>query len=306
MKKILALYTILILNQSIFSIEEGFHVPEPNLEIYERLNEKLLYGEPVEAAYAAEELMFFNSRRAVRSLVKALKGPENFPQSPRNNPLVKFHAARALGILGSSYAAKPLIEEYTFLQVKITELKQEPKKSLAHVSTGDSINSPYFFDKDDYTMPLATGEMLRALGRLEYTVEAENTLKDALKHKNSYIRASAADGLRLMERVENLGPLKEVVGSETDDYAKASLLGAICTMERGATQSFKELTSMLTSDDPGARMKASHYLGEIDLRLAEVPLSQALEIEDDVIVYNQMKKDLKRIMAFKRPAGVEE
>jgi hypothetical protein len=47
-------------------------------------------------------------------------------------------------------------------------------------------------------------------------------------------------------------------------------------------------------------------LGEIDLRLAEVPLSQALEIEDDVIVYNQMKKDLKRIMAFKRPAVVEE
>ncbi|MCG9875748.1 MAG: HEAT repeat domain-containing protein [Leptospiraceae bacterium] len=306
MKKILAFITILILTDSIFSIEEGFHVPEPNLEVYEKLNQKLLYGEPKDAAYAAEELMFFNSRRAVRSLVKALRGPDNFPDSPRNTALVKFYSARALGYLGSPYAAKPLIEEYTMQQEKITEFKHEPKKSMAQISTGESLSSPFFFDKDDYTIPLATGEMLRALGRLEYTPEAEAVLKDALKHKNSYIRASAADGLRLLEKVENLGPLKEVVGSETDDYAKASELGAICTLERGATPSFKELTNMLSSDDPGARMKASHYLGEIDLRLAEVPLTKALEIEDDPIVYSQMKQDLKRIMAFKRPAHVEE
>ncbi|WCL50561.1 HEAT repeat domain-containing protein [Leptospira sp. GIMC2001] len=306
MKLYISIAAFLILTISIHSIEEGFYVPEPNLEIYEKLTRQLLYGEPEQAANAAEELMFFNSRRSVRTLVNALKGPDNFPDSPSNTNLVKFHSARALGYLGSPYAAKPLIEEFTKVQDKIEEIKFNEKRKFGFVAMGDSVNSPYFFYKNDYTVTLAAGEMLRALGRLEYTVEAENTLKDALKHKNAYVRASAADGIRLMERVENLGPLKEVIGSETEDYAKASILGAICTLERGATESFKQLTEMLSSDYPGARMKASHYLGEINLRLAEVPLTKALEIEDNQIVYSQMKKDLKRIMAFKMPASVEE
>jgi HEAT repeat protein len=305
MKKLQILALTLLAVFSLQSAEEGYYVPEPNLRKLNHLTSQLLYGEPEEAANAAEELMFLNSRRAVRALVQGLTGPNNFPGSPRNTALVKFHAARSLGFLGSPYAAKFIIDEYQKIQADIGEFKQSDVRPLAHFATGDSMTSPYFFLKNDYTFVLAAGEMLRALGRLEYVPEAETTLKDALKHKNSYIRASAADGLRLMDRVENLGPLKEVVDSETDDYAKASLLGAICTMERGATESFYKLTEMLKSDKSMARMKASYYLGQIELRLAEVPMQRALEIEDDPIVYGQMKADFKKIMSFKYPNWVE-
>lgn len=287
------------------SAEEGYFIPDTGIEKINELKDVLLHGEPLQAANAAEELTFIRNKNAMRALADSLKGPANFPSSPRNSPRVKFHSARALGYIGHPYAAKSLILEYNKNQEKIGEYKQPEKRPFGYIAMGNSIDSPYYFFKDDYTIVLATGEMLRALGRLEYTPEAETTLKEGLKHKNYYIRASAADGLRLLEKPENLGPLKEVVGTETDDYAKASLLGAICTLERGATESFKQLTEMLKSDNPMARLKASFYLGEIDLRLAEVPLQKALEVEDDPIVYERMRKDFKKIMAFKYPTYVE-
>jgi len=288
-----------------FAVEEGYFIPDTGIDKVNRLKSKLLFGEPHEAANAAEELAFIRNPNSVRLLTEALVGPPNFPNSPRNTALVKFHSARALGLIGRSEAAKALILEYNKNQEKIQEYKSPNPRPFAHVSMGNSIDSPYFFHENDYTIVLATGEMLRALGRLEYTPEAEATLKDALKHRNFYIRASAADGLRLLERPGNLGPLKEVAGGETDDYARASMLGAICSLERGATESFKQLTDMLKSDQPMARMKASFYLGEIDLRLAEVPLQKAMEVEDDPIVYEQMRKDYKKIMAFKYPTWTE-
>ncbi|MCC5816339.1 MAG: HEAT repeat domain-containing protein [Leptospira sp.] len=300
-----ALLTFGLSFSAVYSGEEGYFIPDTGIHKVNRLEQILLYGEPKEAAQAAEELAFMKSSIATRSLVTALQGPANFPTSPNNNPLIKFHSARALGIIGNPYAAKYLILEYNKNQEKIEEGKDQSPRAFSHIAMGNSIDSPYFFFPDDYTIVLATGEMLRALGKLEYTPEAETTLKDALKHKNYYIRASAADGLRLMERKENLGPLKEVVGGETDDYAKASILGAVCFLERGATESFKQLTDMLKSDSPKARMKASHYLGEIDLRLAEVPMEKALAVEDDPIVYEQMRKDFKKIMAFKYPTWIE-
>lgn len=305
MKNTLIILTTILLSYSIYAGEEGFYIPDSGLSRVNELKDQLLFGEPNEAASAAEELVFIKNQNAMRALISALQGPANFPDSPNNTPRVKFHSARALGYIGNPKAAKYLIIEFNKVQEKITEHKEKERRPFGHIAMGSSIDSPYFFYKNDYTIVLAAGEMLRSLGRLEYTPEAETTLKDALKHKNFYIRASAGDGLRLLEKTENLGPLKEIIGSETNDYAKASILGAICTLERGATESFKQLTEMLKSDSPMARMKASHYLGEIDLRLAEVSMEKALEIEDDPIVYEQMRKDYKRIMAFKYPTWVE-
>lgn len=305
-------YVVILIALTLFSptkwvdaAEEGYHIPDYGIKRLNQLKPKLLYGEPYEVATAAEELAFIRNPNAVRVLQEALVGSPNFPDSPRHTPIVKFHTARALGFIGRKEAAKALILEYNKYQDKIEENKKPSPRPFGYIAMGNSIDSPYFYHQNDYTIVLAVGEMLRALGRLEYTPEAETTLKDALKHKNFYIRASAADGLRLLEKVENLGVLKEAVGGETDDYAKASMLGAICTLERGATESFQQLTEMLKSDQPMARMKASFYLGEIELRLAEVPLQKAMEVEDDPIVYEQMRKDFKKVMSFKYPTWVE-
>ncbi|MBE8415418.1 HEAT repeat domain-containing protein, partial [Leptospira borgpetersenii] len=155
--------------------------------------------------------------------------------------------------------------------------------------------------KEDYTMVMAAGEILRTIGSYPYAKESEDVLVNALSHPNYYIRASAADGLKYMNRKETVNFLVSTLEKEKNDFTKAAILNSIVHIMRVADKSFYALCDMLKSESPSVRYRASMALGEVDLKAAEFYLRQALLVEDKQNVRDQIRKDLATVLGFKLP-----
>ncbi|WP_061248925.1 HEAT repeat domain-containing protein [Leptospira alstonii] len=245
---------------------------------------KLESGSYEEKLDAADYLKFVSNKLAVRPLLNALRGNPKVPKSLENHPYLKFTVAQALSVIDLEVAIKPTIEEYKKLESTIQE-KDEP----------------FFTSKEDYTMVIAVGEILRTIGCYPYAKESEDVLISALSHPNYYIRASAADGLKYMNRKETVNFLVSTLEKEKNDFTKAALLNSIVNIMRVADKSFYTLCDMLKSDSASVRYRVSMALGEVDLKAAEYYLRQALLVEDKQHVRDQIRKDLASVLGFKLP-----
>ncbi|MGJ4752585.1 HEAT repeat domain-containing protein [Leptospira kmetyi] len=245
---------------------------------------KLESGSYEEKVDAADYLKFVSNKLAVRPLLNALRGNPKTPKSLENHPYLKFTVAQALSMMDQEIAIKPTIEEYKKIEPTIQE-KDEP----------------YFTSKDDYTMVIAAGEILRTIGSYPYAKESEDVLVNALSHPNFYIRASAADGLKYMNRKETVNFLVSTLEKEKNDFTKAAILNSIVHIMRVADKSFYNLCDMLKSENPSVRYRVSMALGEVDLKAAEFYLRQALLVEDKQNVRDQIRKDLATVLGFKLP-----
>ncbi|ASV12121.1 MULTISPECIES: HEAT repeat domain-containing protein [Leptospira] len=245
---------------------------------------KLESGSYEEKLDAADYLKFVSNKLAVRPLLNALRGNPKIPKSLENHPYLKFTVAQALSVIDLEVAIKPTIEEYKKLEPTIQE-KDEP----------------YFTSKEDYTMVMAAGEILRTIGSYPYAKESEDVLVNALGHSNYYIRASAADGLKHMNRKETVNFLVSTLEKEKNDFTKAAILNSIVHILRVADKNFYALCDMLKSENPSVRYRTSMALGEVDLKAAEFYLRQALLVEDKQNVRDQIRKDLATVLGFKLP-----
>ncbi|WP_061220813.1 HEAT repeat domain-containing protein [Leptospira borgpetersenii] len=252
--------------------------------IYFEQVRKLESGSYEEKLDAADYLKFVSNKLAVHPLLNALRGNPKVPKSLENHPYLKFTIAQALSVIDLEVAIKPTIEEYKRLEPTIQE-KDEP----------------YFTSKEDYTMVMAAGEILRTIGSYPYAKESEDVLVNALSHPNYYIRASAADGLKYMNRKETVNFLVSTLEKEKNDFTKAAILNSIVHIMRVADKSFYALCDMLKSESPSVRYRASMALGEVDLKAAEFYLRQALLVEDKQNVRDQIRKDLATVLGFKLP-----
>ena len=255
-----------------------------NNDLFQKNVAILWYGSIEERVKAIDTLRFIRSKRAIRPLIAALKGNPLIPNSDENSPLLKFQAAKAIAFMGQDLAIKPVIEVF-----KLNE------KSISEDDT------PSFSEGNEYKLVMALGEMLRTLGELELTKESLELLKTTLNHKNYYLRASAADGIKLSKNKEAMDTMKSLITNEKNEYTRSALLHAIISLEKNADQYFKLFLDLLKSEDPQVRRRTSIGLGELDIKMAEIVLKKALLIEDDAIVRQQIKKDLSILTGFKIP-----
>ncbi|ENO73839.1 hypothetical protein LEP1GSC012_1764 [Leptospira interrogans serovar Valbuzzi str. Valbuzzi] len=68
--------------------------------------------------------------------------------------------------------------------------------------------------------------------------ESEEVLVNALGHTNYYIRASAADGLKYMNRKETVNFLVSTLEKEKNEFTKAAILNAIVNIMKVADKAF--------------------------------------------------------------------
>ncbi|XDD49835.1 HEAT repeat domain-containing protein [Leptospira sp. WS92.C1] len=251
--------------------------------VYFEQIQKLETGSYEERVDAADYLKFVSNKLAVRPLLNALRG-NKIPKSMENHPYLKFTIAQALAVMDQDVAIKPTIEEYKKLESTILET-----------------DSPYFTSRDDYNMVIAVGEILRTIGSYPYAKESEDVLVSALSHPNYYIRASAADGLKNMNRKETVNFLALTLEKEKNDFTKAAILNSIVHILKVADKSFYNLCDMLKSENASVRYRVSMALGEVDLKAAEFYLRQALLVEDKRYVRDQIRKDLAIVLGFKLP-----
>ncbi|MEI1277909.1 HEAT repeat domain-containing protein [Leptospira venezuelensis] len=263
-------------------------------QIYEKLDqlfydqvEKLLSGNLEERIQAADYLKFVSSKLAVRPLLKALKGNANVPKSEENSPTLKFTIAQALGAMESDIAGPGMVEEF--------------KKISATVQEGDY---PAFSSPEGYNTVIAAGELIRNVGLLPYSKENQEAIVNALNHPNFYVRASAADGLKNLNRKETLSQLSSAIDKEKNPFTKVAILNAIVYINRIANQKFYDLCAFLKDESPMVRYRASIAVGEVDLKAGEYSLREALLVEHDKMVRDQIKKDLASVTGFKMPANL--
>lgn len=299
MKKILT--TIAILSTLALFAEEGAHVPKENLRYIQEARELLHSGEIEEVLKGIDLLTYHKSNLAIRDLLDTMQGDVRFPRSSHNDPVIKFYAAKALGKKGEPAAIPDLISEYKKASETIGEYTKTKRKLNGNVVGADSLTSPYFYYTDEISIVLASGEMLRALGEIGLSPESEETVKQALTHKNPYIRSSAADAIYTNGKKEHLPALREALTAEKDDLAKISLLSAIGGIEKSPNATFYALVDYLKKDNPEFRKKASEGLVRMDLILAVPFYEKAISIENDEMLLATLKEDYRKIRAFRVP-----
>ncbi|EPG65193.1 HEAT repeat domain-containing protein [Leptospira wolffii] len=245
---------------------------------------KLESGNLEERIQAADYLKFVTSKLAVRPLLKALKGNPNVPKSDENSPSLKFVVAQALGAMESDISGSVMVEEFK----RISPAVQEN-------------DVPTFSAPEGYNLVIATGEILRNIGLLPYAKENQDAIIAALGHPNFYVRASAADGLKNLNRKDSLSQLNAAIDKEKNPFAKVAILNAIVYLNRIANQKFYDLCAFLKDESPLVRYRASIAVGEVDLKAGEFSLREALLVEHDPMVREQIKKDLANVTGFKMP-----
>ncbi|BDA78186.1 hypothetical protein LPTSP3_g11160 [Leptospira kobayashii] len=306
MKRLVKLIFISILGMIVspglvLNADEGAPVPRERLAFFVEQQKRIASADPNEIRDAIDRLTYVKSNLGTRDLIAALRGAPNFPSSTQNSPVVKFYAAKALGRKGEAVAIEPLLIEYKKQSEALVERENKPRKLKDGVYGSESLSSPYFFGEDDISMVLACGEMLRSLGTLPLTENSEKEIKQALIHKNFYIRSSAADAIYLAGKKETISNLPELLSHEKDPYAKISILSALAGLERLPNQNFKAVVETLKDTDPEIRKKASEALVRMDLTLAAPHLEHAITIENDQRVLLQMREDYKQIQSFRVP-----
>ncbi|MFB5649154.1 HEAT repeat domain-containing protein [Leptospira wolffii] len=245
---------------------------------------KLESGNLEERIQAADYLKFVTSKLAVRPLLKALKGNPSVPKSDENSPSLKFVVAQALGAMESDISGSVMVEEFK----RISPAVQEN-------------DVPTFSAPEGYNLVIATGEILRNIGLLPYAKENQDAIIAALGHPNFYVRASAADGLKNLNRKDSLSQLNAAIDKEKNPFAKVAILNAIVYLNRIANQKFYDLCAFLKDESPLVRYRASIAVGEVDLKAGEFSLREALLVEHDPMVREQIKKDLANVTGFKMP-----
>lgn len=261
---------------------------------------------------AIEILKKARTKRALRPMILALKGvtthaaeptkaqtqeisknenyaPINFDISDNNKPVIKYLAAQALADLGHDMAIKPLADTY---------------KVLAEQVKKDKDQRIYYSEMEKLPAVVAAGEVLRSMGYLldpHEDKDALAVLEGALAHEHYYIRASAAEALRNTNRESTLGALEAAAGGEKDDYAKTVMLGSIVGIKKTKTNQFFALLDMLKNISPVVRIKASSMLGELGIANSETHLRQAMMIEDNLHVRDQLRKDIGIITGYQIP-----
>ncbi|EPG73903.1 hypothetical protein LEP1GSC058_2870 [Leptospira fainei serovar Hurstbridge str. BUT 6] len=274
---------IFLLVSSAVSAKEPIHDKLDKL-FFEQVH-NLESGTLEEKIQAADYLKFVKSKLAVRPLLNALKGNPKVPKSEENSPTLKFAVAQALGAMESDIAAPGLMDEFK----RISPLVQE-------------MDIPSFSSPEGYNLTISVGEVLRSIGLLPYLKESEDTIVSGLSHPNFYVRASAADGLKNLNRKETLTQLNAALDKEKNSFAKVAILNAIVSINRIANQRFYDLCSFLKDESPMVRYRASMAVGEVDLKAGEFSLREALLVEHEPIVREQIKKDLANVIGFKMPA----
>ncbi|EMJ98924.1 HEAT repeat domain-containing protein [Leptospira sp. WS58.C1] len=282
--RILILGIILSLTSQI-SAKEMIHEKLDQL-FYDQVD-KLQSGNLEERIQAADYLKFVSSKLAVRPLLKALKGNPNVPKSDENSPTLKFTIAQALGAMESDISGPGMVEEF--------------KKISATVQENDY---PAFSSPEGYNTVIAAGEIIRNVGLLPYSKENQEAILNALNHPNFYVRASAADGLKNLNRKDALSQLNSAIDKEKNPFAKVAILNAIVYINRIANQKFYDLCAFLKDESPMVRYRASIAVGEVDLKAGEYSLREALLVEHDKMVREQIKKDLANVTGFKMPANL--
>lgn len=267
-----------------FIFAEDFTInPKSDPEFFEQI-QKLQFGSIEERVVAADRLRFIRSKKAIRPLCNVLRGNPDRPLTGENSPYLKFTIAQTLAAIGHPAATTCIIEEFK-------NLEKQVKKE----------DEPEYTDPMLYKTVNAAGELLRALGRLPYNKTIQDTLTNALKHTNYYIRASAGDGLKFADQKENIASLVSALQDETRSYARTSILNAIVSLQHLANQYFFELTEQLADKDPVVRFRAAEALGEVNMREGELYLQKALAIEENATVRDEMQEDLQIVKAFKSP-----
>lgn len=273
---------ILLISNSV-SAKEPIHEKLDRL-FFEQVR-NLESGTLEEKIQAAEYLKFVKSKLAVRPLLGALKGNPKVPKSEENSPSLKFAIAQALGAMELDMAAPGLVEEFK----RMSPLVQES-------------DLPNFSAAEGYNLTISVGEVVRNLGLLPYSKENEDTIITGLSHPNFYIRAAAADGLKNQKRKESLAQLNSALEKEKNSFVKVAILNAIVSNNRIANQKFYDLCAFLKDESPMVRYRTSVAVGEVDLKAGEFSLREALLIEHEPIVREQIKKDLANVIGFKMPA----
>jgi HEAT repeat protein len=293
------------------------------------------YGSIQQKIDAIEKLRKVKSKRALRPLILALKGVSvdsaatkqyvypsklsdvdnpptvNVDLSEHNSPQIKFLAAQALGEIGHESALKPLTEVYKALLEKVGE-KERP---AFNENIEPTLSKDY---PQDYPLTLSVNEIARAIGTLisnfnredldpEYQTDydqAIETLKTSLtSHKNIYMRAGAADGLKNAFRPAAADILKAAVGNEKSDYVKAAIYGGIIYTTKTEIDPFNKLIKLLANNDPYVRIKAASGIGESGIATADTHLKKALLFEDSLIVKAYLKNSISQMEESVIPKG---
>lgn len=210
-----------------------------------------------------------------------------------DKPEIKLFAARVLGKLGHAEAIKPLVDEY---KKREKEIKETDKSLLA-----DNVSNP-MQTVVDLPLVMAVGEMLKALGELPYSKDSADTLKEALNHKNYYIRASAADGLRRLGMVREIPAIESALEKEQNELTKAYMLSAIIGISQHENKHVVTLAQLLHSDNPAVQIRAAQGLAYAKIRTSETALRQQLEIEDNAVVRRELQESIKEVTSFDYPA----
>lgn len=270
---------------------EDFYINNRSDKFFLENVQILLSGSLEERVQAADKLRFIKSKRAVRPLIQVLKGKPEFPSAPENKPFLKYTVLQAIGALERDIAITPVINEYKTWEQKITEKDQ-----------------PNFAYPNDYQMVMVVGEMLRTLSYLNYSQDAESVILSGLNHVNHYVRASAADALTSLGRLENINMLKSALEKEKNDYTRAAILAAIVNLQKTMDNHFDQLVIMLQNDNPSVRFRVSQGLGTANIKPSGIFLQRALLIEENMKVREQMKKDIRVVTGFDdiSPVGFKE
>ncbi len=251
--------------------------------------------------------------------------------SEHNAPILKYLASQAIADLGHSRGMQPLVDVFYHWQDRIKENdkptygKDENMRLVVGIaevlrSIGTLIDNMDV--KEESADEKKDKKKTPILDSIKVGID---TLTFALGHPNYFIRAAAADGLRNTYRKEGMDKLLERLKAETDaskklwdertnrqknialakrhDYVTVAILSAIIGIEPHASEKFLELTEMLKHDDPYIRMRASIGLGDSGISNAEHYLRQALRIEDNMLVREQLKRDIKAATEFFPPSA---
>lgn len=268
-------------------------------------------GNLQEKIAAIEILKRAKTKRALRPMILALKGvttnaeptkkqtqeiskndnytPINFDISDNNRPVIKYLAAQTLADIGHELGIKPLAETY---------------KVLAEQVAKDKDQRVYYSEMEKMPPVVAAGEVLRSLGYLLDPHEDKDALaviEGALAHEHYYIRASAAEALKNSTKESTIPAILAAADKEKDDYAKTVMLGSIVGIKKTHTKQFFALLDMLKNPSPTVRIKTSSMLGELGIANSETHLRQAMMIEENLHVRDQLRKDIGIITGYQIP-----
>ena len=101
---------------------------------------------------------------------------------------------------------------------------------------------------------------VRLLGQLNHPAAAE-ALKQAGTHPDSFIRIAAIDGWRAMPAELAVGPLQEIVGSDTDADVRLEATKALGQFRDPAAS--QALSLALTDSNPAIQLRATESLSQI-------------------------------------------